>query len=197
MLFITVNRNKRKRIHSNSAIQNMCKASTHQGDPSIFHPQSVGRQCLPNSLIACVMATIEQPSNWTTETMDHILQEGDKLYRNIDIGNQLLLPSDLPTCVHINNRVCEIVRGKEAFGSFVTNIEETKKILFALCAFVQKTMTSALLCIGDKMGASAIAILSMSTSLFIFDAHSRDNYGMPSPNGTSVLMQFNHIGETV
>ena len=143
------------------------------------------------------MAAIEQPSNWTTETMDYILHEGDKLYSNIDVGNELLLPSDLPTCVHVNNKVYQIVRGKEAFGSFVENTAETKKILFALCTFIQKTMTSALLCVGDKMGASAIAILSMSTSLFIFDAHSRDNCGMPGPNGTSVLMQFSGIDETV
>ena len=143
------------------------------------------------------MATIKQPSDWTTETMDYILQEGDKLYSNIDVGNQLLLPSDLPTCVHINDQVFQIVRGKEAFGSFVENTAETQKILFALCTFIQKTMTSALLCVGDEMGASAIAILSMSTSLFIFDAHSRDNCGMPCPNGTSVLMQFSNIDQTV
>ena len=125
--------NKKKRIHSNSAHQNtpFCKASTHQGDPNVFHPQSVGRQCLPNSLMACVMAAIEQPSNWTTEIMDYILHEGDKLYSNIDVGNELLLPSDLPTCVHINNKVYQIVRGKEAFGSFVENVAETRKI--ALC----------------------------------------------------------------
>ena len=150
--------NKKKRIHSNSAPQNtpFCKASTHQGDPNVFHPQSVGCQCLPNSLMACVMVAIEQPSNWTTETMDYILHEGDKLYSNIDVGNELLLPSDLPTCVHINNKVYQIVRGKEAFGSFVENVAETRKILFALCTFIQKTMTSALLYVGDKMGASAI-----------------------------------------
>ena len=143
------------------------------------------------------MAAIEQPSNWTTETMDYILHEGDKLYSNIDVGNELLLPSDLPTCVHINNKVYQIVRGKEAFGSFVENVAETRKILFALCTFIQKTMTSALLCVGDKMGASAIAILSVNTSFFIFDAHSRNNCGMPCPDGTSVLMQFSDVDETV
>ena len=199
MSFITVAQNKKKQIHSNSAPQNtpFCKASTHQGDPNVFHPQSVGRQCLPNSLMACVMAAIEQPSNWTTETMDYILHEGDKLYSNIDVGNELLLPSDLPTCVHINNKVYQIVRGKEAFGSFVENVAETRKILFALCTFIQKTMTSALLCVGDKMGASAITILSVNTSFFIFDAHSRNNCGMPCPDGTSVLMRFSDVDETV
>ena len=129
--------------------------------------------------------------------MDYILQEGDKLYTTINVGHELLLPSDLPTCVHLNNRVCEIVRGKEAFGSFVENITDTKKLLFALCTFIQKTATSALLCMGDKTGSSALALLSMDTSFFIFDAHSRDHCGMPCPNGTSVLMQFNKIDETV
>ena len=169
----------------------------HQGDPSLFHPHSVGHQCLPNSLIACIMAVIENPCNWTTETMDYILQEGDKLYSNIDVGNQLLLPSDLPTCVHMNGRVCEIVRGKEVFGSFVENIAEAKKILSALCIFIQKTATSALLCAGDKTGASAIALLSIGSLLFIFDAHSRNNCGMPCSNGTSVLMQFSDVDGTV
>ena len=93
--------------HTNSTAQNaaFCKASTHQGDPNVFHPQSVGRQCLPNSLMACVMAAIELPSNWTTGIMDYILQQGDKLYCNIDVGHELLLPSYLPKCVHMDNSV--------------------------------------------------------------------------------------------
>ena len=199
MLLITALRNTKVRIHSNSAAQDtlFCTASSHQGDPNLFSHHSVGRQCLPNSLIACVTSAIERPSNWTTDTMDYILQQGDNLYCNIDVGHELLLPSDLPTCVHINNRVCQVVRGKEAYGSFVENITETKEILFALCTFLQRTMTSALLCMGDQMGSSAVALLSSDTSLFIFDAHSRDKYGMPSPNGTSVLMQFSDIDQTV
>ena len=75
------------------------------------------------------MAVIENPCNWTTETMEYILQEGDKLHSNIDVGNQLLLPSDLPTCVHMNGRVCEIVKGKEAFGSFVEKYSRSKENL--------------------------------------------------------------------
>ena len=195
MLFITADRNTKMQLHTNSTAHNtpFCKASTHQGDIHIFHPRSVGRQCLPNSLMACVMAAIKKPFNWTTETMDYILQEGDKLYCNIDVGHELLLPSDLPKCVHMNNRVCEVVRGKEAYGSFVENITKTKEILFVLCTFLQRTMTSALLCVGDKTGSFAIALISIDTSLFIFDAHSRDNYGMPCPNGTSILMHFSDI----
>ena len=76
-------------------------------------------------------------------------------------------------------------------------ILKTKEILFVLCTFVQKTRTSALLCISDQMGSSAIAVLSTDTTLFIFDAHSRDNCGMSCPDGTSVLMEFNDMNKTV
>ena len=143
------------------------------------------------------MCAIEEPSSWTTETMDHILYEGDKLYRAIDTEQQLLLPSDLPACVTVNNRVCHITTGKEAFGSFVQDITETKIILSALCTLSQKTTTSALLCLGDKTGSSAIAVLTNNTSLFIFDSHSIDDSGMPCPNGTAVVIKFENIDDTV
>ena len=143
------------------------------------------------------MSSIEEPSNWTTETLDHILHDGDKLYQNIDTEQQLLLPSDLPSCVTVNNRVCHIVTGKEAFGSFVQDITETKIILSALCELLQRTTTSALLCLGDKTGSSAIAVLTSNSSLFIFDSHSRDDSGMPCPNGTAVVMKFDNVANTV
>ena len=129
--------------------------------------------------------------------MDYILQEGDKLYCNIDVGHELLLPSDLPQCIHVKDSICEIVRGKEAYGSFVDNVDKHKKILIALCSFLQKTMTSALLCMGDRMGSAAIVLLSTDISICIFDPPSRNNSGMPCANGHSVLLQHNDIQETV
>ena len=125
------------------------------------------------------------------------MHKGDELYQTIDTEQQLLLPSDLPRCVTINNRVCRIITGKEAFGSFVQDITQTKMILSALCALLQKTTTSALLCIGDKTGSSAIAVLTNNTSLFVFDSHSRDDSGMPCPNGTAVVMKFDNVDNTV
>ena len=147
--------------------------------------------------MACVMSVIKEPLNWTTETMDHILHEGDKLYQRIDTEQQLLLPSDLLTCVTMSNRVCHIITGKEAFGSFVQNITNTQDILSALCALIQKTTTSALMCLGDRTGSSAIALLSTNTSFFIFDSHSCDNIGMPCANGSAILMKFDNIDSTV
>ena len=101
--------------------------------------------------------------------MDHILCEGDKLYQNIDVEDELLLPSDLPTCVHMCNKIFYVTRGKETFGSFVRNKSKTKTILLTLCAMLQTRTTSALLSLGNKTGSSAIALLSMNTtSIYIY-----------------------------
>ena len=66
-----------------------------------------------------------------------------------------------------------------------------------LCTFIQTTETSALICLGDQSGSSAVTVLSQDNSMYIFDSHSRDQSGMPSANGTAVLMQFNNIQSTV
>ena len=49
------------REHENHDIV-FCKASTHQGDAAEFNSQSVGRQRLPNCLIACTMTAVRKPS---------------------------------------------------------------------------------------------------------------------------------------
>ena len=125
--------------------------------------------------------------------MDHILHEGDKLYQSIDTEQQLLLPSDLPRCVTVKNRVCHMIAGKEAYGSFVQDITETKNYPVSNIEPSSGKSTSVLLCIGDKTGSSGIAVLTNSTSLFIFDSHSRDNSGMLCPNGTAVVMKFDNV----
>ena len=184
------------REHENHDIA-FCKASTHQGDPAAFNPSSVGCQCLPNCLIACTMTAVQKPSTWTTDNMDYILHEGDNLYQHIDAGHDFLLPTDLPTCVHVSNKIFNVVRGKEAFGTFTENLQKTRNILSVLCTFIQNTETSALICLGDQSGSSAITVLSQDSSMYIFNPHSRNISGMPSAHGTAVLMRFNNIHSTV
>ena len=89
--------------------------------------------------------------------------------------------------------MCHIITGKEAFGSFVKDITNTKIVLSALCTLLQRTTTSALMCLGDKTGSSTIAVVSTNTSLFVFDSHSRDDSGLPCANGTAIVMKFDNI----
>src|SRR6056300_28357 len=55
------------------------RGSVHQGD-SRFSDISRGRQCAFMSLSALLFANNDGISTWTTETMDHVLVEGDSMF---------------------------------------------------------------------------------------------------------------------
>ena len=77
--------------------------------------------------------------------MDYVLHEGDKLYGNINVEHDFLLPSDLPTCLHISNRIIHVVRGKEAFGSFVNNLIKTENFVSVVYIYPNDTNISSTL----------------------------------------------------
>ena len=198
MFFFVIDTNKaQSEPHQHRKQVVFRKASYHQGNTDLFHQNSVGRQCVPNCLMACIMSKIKDPCNWTVVDMNCILYDGDKLYRTINAGQDLLLPSDLPMCVHKEGKIFYIARGKEAVGSLSINPKRTETILYTLCNYVHSIQTSAIICLGDQRGSSAIAVLSLNTCMYIFDSHSRDQFGMPHPNGTAVLMKFYSVEDTV
>ena len=68
-------------------------------------------------------------------------------------------------------KIFNVMRGKEAFGTFTENVPKTRKILSVLCTFIQTTQTSALICLGDKTGSSAVNCLSHdSFNVYFFDS---------------------------
>ena len=57
------------------------KGSFHQGDSSHFSDETLGRQCMANSVAAAVYATMLPMNYWNPPVLDHILIAGDELYR--------------------------------------------------------------------------------------------------------------------
>ena len=66
------------------------KRSFHQGNTSIFSANSVGKQCVPNCAIAALYTSIVPLYKWTSDILDNILKCGDKLYNDINSGNDFL-----------------------------------------------------------------------------------------------------------
>ena len=64
-------------------IENVVKGSFHQGDTYLFSPNSGGCRCVPNCVIAGLYNSIVPVSRWTSDSLDNILQRGDKLYNSI------------------------------------------------------------------------------------------------------------------
>ena len=55
----------------------------HQGQTDQFSDQSVGRQCVPNSVAAIAFSKLKHTTKWASLHMDNILQECDALYKQI------------------------------------------------------------------------------------------------------------------
>ena len=111
-----------------------------------------------------------------------------------------MISSYLQTYLHVfmsATKYSIVVRGKESFETFTENLQKTKNILSVLCTFIQITETSALICLGDQSESSGVTVLSQDSSMYIFNSHITDDSGMPSANGTAVLMHFNNIESTV
>ena len=76
-------------------IEHVVKGSFHQGDTSVFSLNFVGHQCAPNCVIAGLYHNIVPVSRWTSESLDIILQHGDKLYNSIKKTTDLLQVNDI------------------------------------------------------------------------------------------------------
>ena len=159
--------------------------SHHQGDTSTFCAQSVGKQCVANSVIACIKASTTNFNKWAQADMDMILQVGDSLYQAIDKSQDLLEIDDIPIVVralHQQWNVHEI----ESFHASVdaTDIEHNLQQSFGLSP-------STVIILGDQSGGYAVSAMEQQGVFYIFDPHSRSSEdGLPTPHGTSILMQF-------
>ena len=57
--------------------------------------KTAGFQCACNALFSICWSVIRNICNWMTSDLDHILMEGDKLHKSLDIQNYLNV-EDLP-----------------------------------------------------------------------------------------------------
>ena len=75
----------------------------HQGS-EIFPPESIGKQCVSNSVIAVIYHT-EKPVNiWNSEDLDMILLNGNDLYLKIHTHHDYLMISEVPDIVNLNKK---------------------------------------------------------------------------------------------
>lgn len=65
--------------------------SFHQSDKTIFKHQYAGVQCAAMAMAAIIKSNILSPAEWTTDTINNYLIEGDFLYRSV---HRLLIEKD-------------------------------------------------------------------------------------------------------
>ena len=142
---------------------------------------TMGTQCVCNSLYALCWSQIKKVNSWNTTTSDlnHILTEGNKLYKTLNTFGMLSV-DDLPRFVKMYDQNVQIeflelemklVRLRDG-DLFLRNIiPDSDNVLF-------------LLFVGDN----TTAIMSLQIFCYVFHSHSRDERGLNIPHGRSVLL---------
>ena len=133
-------------------------------------------------------STQKTPEMWTTEDIDNILHNGDMLYKHIGKAGRLL-PSDLPKCTVIDGVKYHLSEIQSYLGSFTSQREEFRVHTLDVLREAVVAHNMFVLCIGD----SAISITQTTDmKYYIFDSHSRNIAGFPTPNGTAAV-SYTHL----
>ena len=72
---------------------------------------------VPHCVIAGLYNSIMPLSRWTSESLDNILQHGDKLYKSISKTNELLQVNDISPQITAFQNTYNFYIGREFFGT--------------------------------------------------------------------------------
>jgi hypothetical protein len=157
----------------------IAQAAYHQANPRF---KGAGRQCVANSYAAIQKARKCKVNSWTETDLNEILDEGDNVYQSLKINGlsqNYLLISDLQK---IDNNLC--IENAD-FGLLLTdNVPPYQNLLNSLC----KIETVAFLTIS----CYTVAVIH-DDIFYVFDPHSRDEFGLVSENGKAVLTAHNSV----
>ena len=120
--------------------------SYHQESVQHFHPQSVGRQCVPNSIASIAFAKLNAIHTWTQNNVNTILINGDKLYRHVSSPHDLLEFEDLPSRFDMYGSQFIMSKGIDTYCN--TSFDCITSTISDL--FTNKTSVDMLLLLGDQ-----------------------------------------------
>ena len=169
------------------ALEKVVHGSFHQGNRQLFG-ETAGIQCACNALYALCWTQIKQIFHWTKRDLDHILVEGDNLYKSLHTFDMLTV-DQLPAFVRMYNHNIPVQ---------YLRLETQMITLINGDLFLRDVLTTGnggmILCLLILEGFTTSIILSRN-SYYLFDSHSRDERGLSVVDGTSVLLKFQDLYE--
>ena len=124
---------------------------------------------------------------WNTHDLDHILHDGDVLYKSL--GTTALLSADeLPRLVvmYNNNIPIEFLELKTEIAYLRTGELILKRTVSSECDEIMFLLF---------MGRFTTALMKQHNHFCLFDSHSRDGRDLSVAGGTSVLLKFSDLME--
>ena len=166
------------------------KGSFHQGDSSHFSDETLGRQCMANSVAAAIYATMLPINYWNPPVLDRILIAGDELYRRrCNHQYQYLQFSDIRDTELLFGQQHDI-NSKDPMTGLLHYESAPSPPFFTLDQAVSsmenlQLWTYGILTLADGNEGTSILLCAKQGNYYIFDSHSRDVFGNVVPNGTS------------
>jgi len=171
-----------------------CVNAEVQGTFNQGHPkfgETAGVQCACNALFSICWSKVRKINQWTTSDLDHILDNGDSIYKYLLYGpgplNQIchLNVDDLPREINLSHGQISLdfLELKDGELSF----DNQDASLVSLFYSVNATGDGFLIFVNGV--TLAVMYNDSQNSYYLFDSHSRNNQGLPVPDGTSVLLK--------
>ena len=110
----------------NSSIDKIVRATHHQGDDR--YGISSGMQCSCMALMSVCWTLFKRVVLWDSFELDSILENGDQLYKTIQIFRYLSI-DDLPSYLHLKGHRIEVqylenMTGEICLHAYLTSISE-------------------------------------------------------------------------
>ena len=177
---------------------NAVAASISQGDIMFFSPESVGKQCVANSVVALLYASDTPCKHWTPTNLDSILFDGDMTYKDIQskqaVRHPYLCTSDIPATMELLGKEYQLNIEADESGA----LSDFSQLWSSLEKSDKSTSTFALLIFGNQTSGtgSASAMIKQGGQYHIFDPHSRDGAGLPAPDRCAMLVTYPSLEQT-
>ena len=145
---------------------------------------SAGIQCMSNAFFAICFAVVKKVSTWKHFDLDFILEQGDRLFKSTGMMQPLAV-DELPLTFDLENCLVQsqMLHCHSALFSIINLFEHHNNLN------------------ADKLGNGAIftcvgysiALIWHKNSVYVFDSHSRNEYGEHVENGQAVLLEFRSL----
>lgn len=152
----------------------------HQGNSK--YGESAGTQCVANALYSIVWSTLHKVSLWTNWDLDYILDNGDILYKSLNVSGAIAF-DQLPETIFIEGiRLCiTFLENKNgaltpSLNKFLKFSENQNGMMFMI-------------------GGFTTSIIWNKPHFYLFDSHSRNSDGSFIADGHSVLLKFRTIND--
>ena len=165
---------------SENVILKSCQGSIHQGNQRFGF--TAGRQCTCNALSSVAFTLIKSQGTWNSKDMDFILENGDMIYKNLNIEGYVAM-DELPQQFRFKNSTTF----KAVFQSYSVHPVYLNNLHLS---FLFQEIPIDTSCFLFTLRGLTMSVTLTSKHYFLFDSHSRNINGEIIPDGFSVLLKF-------